>query len=306
MARHGWDLDELVAGLRAVRESACDAPEAFETGERPSRDVVVELVKNLRAALFPSHFGLSDFTRRGIDYFVGERLEVSLRTLEEQVRRALVCTCSGPSRPSGEVGEEARRITSEFSRRLPEVRALLEEDLRAADDGDPAARSRTEVLLCYPGVSAMLHHRLAHELYLLEVPLLPRIISELSHAATGIDIHPGARIGRRFFIDHGTGVVIGETAVIGERVRLYQGVTLGAKSFPRGESGALIKGQPRHPIIGDDVVIYAGATVLGRITIGAGSTIGGNVWVTTSLPPGSHVNQARVRFEEILDGGAGI
>jgi serine O-acetyltransferase len=151
-----------------------------------------------------------------------------------------------------------------------------------------------EVLLCYPGVLAVIHHRLAHHLYLAGLPLLARISSELAHSATGIDIHPGARIGPSFFIDHGTGVVIGETAVIGERVRIYQQVTLGAKRFPADESGQLQKGHPRHPIVEDDVVIYAGATILGRITIGKGSTIGGNVWLTRTVPAGSNLTQANL------------
>ena len=160
---------------------------------------------------------------------------------------------------------------------------------------DPAARSTLEVLLCYPGVLAMIHHRLAHQLYLLEQPLLARIVAELSHAQTGIDIHPGAKIGRGFFMDHGTGVVIGETAVIGERVRLYQAVALGAKRFPTDEHGHLRKGLARHPVVEDDVVIYAGATILGRVTLGRGAVIGGNVWVTEDVPPGAHVTQAHAR-----------
>jgi serine O-acetyltransferase len=186
------------------------------------------------------------------------------------------------------------------------VRRLLETDVRAAYEGDPAAGSRSEILLCYPGVSALINHRIAHELYRLSVPLLPRVISEQAHAVTGIDIHPGAQIGERFFIDHGTGVVIGETAIIGNGVRLYQGVTLGARRFPVDENGVLVKGQPRHPIIEDDVVIYAGATVLGRITIGKGSSIGGNVWVTQSMPAGSQITQAKIRHEDMYEGGGGI
>jgi serine O-acetyltransferase len=160
-------------------------------------------------------------------------------------------------------------------------------------------------VFCYPGITAITHHRLAHELYQLGVPLIPRIISELAHAATGIDIHPGARIGGSFFIDHGTGVVIGETSVIGERVCLYQGVTLGAKSFPLDAQGKPIKGRPRHPVVEDDVIIYAGATILGRITIGRGSSIGGNVWLTRGVPPGSRITQALVR-DDLFDGGSGI
>jgi serine O-acetyltransferase len=162
------------------------------------------------------------------------------------------------------------------------------------------------VLFCYPGVTAITHHRLAHELFRLGVPLLARMVSETAHSTTGIDIHPGARIGHSFFIDHGTGVVIGETAVIGRHVRLYQGVTLGARSFPLDADGVPIKGAPRHPIIEDDVVIYAGATILGRITVGRGAVIGGNVWLTRSVPAGSQITQAKTVLREAFDGGAGI
>jgi len=168
-----------------------------------------------------------------------------------------------------------------------------------------AAKSLDEALLCYPGIHAIVHYRLAHSLHDLGVPLLARLITELAHSATGIDIHPGADIGASFFIDHGTGVVIGETTVIGERVRIYQAVTLGAKSFRADERGALVKGEPRHPIVEDDVVIYAGATILGRIVIGSGSVIGGNVWLTHSVPPGSRITQAQVR-SEVFERGAGI
>jgi serine O-acetyltransferase len=189
-----------------------------------------------------------------------------------------------------------------FAASLPDVRSALEQDIRAAYEGDPAAQSRSEVIYCYPGITAVIHHRLAHEFYRLGLPLLARVVAEIAHSTTGIDIHPGAQIGRSFFIDHGTGVVIGETAIIGDRVRLYQGVTLGARNLPKDAHGAAIKGRARHPIIEDDVVIYAGATILGRITIGRGSTIGGNVWLTRSLPPDSHVTQAQSR-EEDFDGG---
>jgi serine O-acetyltransferase len=182
-----------------------------------------------------------------------------------------------------------------FAATLPNLRRILDVDIQAAYQGDPAARSVDEVLLCYPGVLAIIHHRLAHTLYQLDVPLLARIVAELAHSLTGIDIHPGAEIGSGFFIDHGTGVVIGETAVIGERVRIYQAVTLGAKTFPTDEKGHLQKGLPRHPIVEDDVVIYAGATVLGRITIGKGSIIGGNVWLTRSVQAGSSITQASSR-----------
>jgi len=196
-----------------------------------------------------------------------------------------------------QVEERAVQIVRDFANALPGLRALLDTDVEAAFRGDPAARSVDEVLLCYPGILAMINHRLAHKLYELELPLLARIIAEIAHSETGIDIHPGARIGASFFIDHGTGVVIGETAVIGERVRLYQAVTLGAKRFPSDGSGGLQKGLPRHPVVEDDVVIYAGATILGRVTIGHGSTIGGNIWLTRSVPPGSNVTQASSQHE---------
>ena len=187
----------------------------------------------------------------------------------------------------------------EFGAALPAIRELLDTDVLAAYRGDPAARSVDEVLLCYPGVAAMIHHRLANVLYRLGVPMLARIVAEIAHADTGIDIHPGARIGSHFFIDHGTGVVIGETAVIGRNVRIYQAVTLGAKRFAIGADGQLEKGGARHPIVEDDVVIYAGATVLGRVTIGRGASIGGNVWLTHSVPPGSRIAQANALDDRI-------
>lgn len=190
---------------------------------------------------------------------------------------------------------KALAIVREFGEVLPTIRSLLDSDVLAAFRGDPAARSVDEVLLCYPGIHAMIHHRIAHALYSLGVPLLARLVAELAHGATGIDIHPGASIGPGFFIDHGTGVVIGETSLIGANVRLYQAVTLGAKRFATDADGHLQKGSARHPILEDDVVIYAGATILGRVTIGRGSTIGGNVWLTRSVPPESRIAQAQTR-----------
>jgi serine O-acetyltransferase len=197
-----------------------------------------------------------------------------------------------PADAAAPVDQRARALVQAFAAELPGIRALLDSDVLAAYRGDPAAHSVDEVLLCYPGIAAITHHRIAHALYRLGVPLLARMVSERSHAETGIDIHPGARIGGGFFIDHGTGVVIGETAELGDNVRLYQAVTLGARSFPADDQGHLRKGLPRHPIVEDEVVVYAGATILGRITIGRGSTIGGNVWLTRSVPPGTHVTQA--------------
>lgn len=305
---NGWDLTTLVAELRDARNGPRDDRSQEIHRERPSRDAVIEIVRDLRSALFPTHYGVADFTETSLDFFVGNRLDASLRALQEQVRRCLRYSAENaePAADGGDRARHARQLVTEFAHALPHIRALLETDLRAAYDGDPAASSRAEILFCYPGVSATVNHRLAHELYRLGVPLLPRMMSELAHSITGIDIHPGARIGEQFFIDHGTGVVIGETAVIGQRVRLYQGVTLGASRFPRNLDGTLVKGQARHPIIEDDVVIYAGATVLGRITIGRGSTIGGNVWVTENVPAGSQITQAKIRHEDQFEGGGGI
>ena len=262
------------------------------------------IADGLRAVLFPNRLGLPDLTDESIDYYVGHMLDITLRELMIQVRRELRFT-SGSDPSDNSDREQAAVITQAFARQLPRVRRLLESDVHAAYEGDPAARSVDEVLVCYPGITAITHYRLAHELHCLGAPLIARMISEIAHASTGIEIHPGAKIGGSFFIDHGTGVVIGETAIIGEHVRLYQAVTLGAKRFPVDEHGALVKGNLRHPIVEDDVVIYAGATILGRITIGRGSTIGGNVWLTRSVPPGSTISQAQTR-SEVFEGGAGI
>ena len=299
-----WDLDRIVAELRLSRTQA---GQTCESGvcEMPSREVLHTIVDGLFSALFPTQLGLPDLTDEGVDYFVGHTLDATLRALHKQVQRELQFAAR-QSEPNGAPRDQrAIEVTRDFAARLPYVHALLESDIQAAYQGDPAARSIQEVRLCYPGITAMTHHRLAHELYLLDAPLLARIIAELAHSSTGIDIHPGAEIGDSFFIDHGTGVVIGETAIIGRRVRVYQAVTLGAKSFPVGRNGELVKGVPRHPIVEDDVVIYAGATILGRITIGRGSTIGGNVWLTRSVPPGSNVTQIQAR-SEIFDSGGGI
>ena len=301
-----WDLSQLVSELRAARsrQSEWRSDEA-ERRQRPSRDAVIEIVKGLRAALFPTHYGVSEFSEASIDFFVGNTLDNTLRSLETQVRRALHYTPGQGQLDPEAVAQRARALTGELARALPRIRAELELDVRAAYEGDPAAQSRAEVIFCYPGITAVTHYRLAHELYGLGLLLLARVVSEIAHASTGIDIHPGAHIGESFFIDHGTGVVIGETARIGKRVRLYQGVTLGARSFPVDERGHAVKGIARHPIIEDNVVIYAGATILGRVTIGHDSVIGGNVWLTRSLPPNSVVTQAQAR-DESFDHGSGI
>ncbi|HTR10038.1 MAG TPA: serine O-acetyltransferase EpsC [Paraburkholderia sp.] len=290
-----WGLEQIVADLRASREERHRTRHPLGIRELPSRDAVVGIVAGLRAALFPTHYGAPDLTDESIDYYVGQTLDSTLRLLAEQIRRALRFLPENAQASDDELRVRAFEVAREFGRQLPGIRALLVSDIQAAFTGDPAAQHITEILLCYPGVWAMTHHRLAHALYRLGVPLLARFINEIAHSATGIDIHPGAQIGSSFFIDHGTGVVIGETAIIGERVRLYQAVTLGAKSFAADLDGTLVKGNARHPIVEDDVVIYAGATILGRVTIGHGSVIGGNVWLTHSVPPGSSVRQGKIR-----------
>jgi serine O-acetyltransferase len=261
----------------------------------PSRDAVAACVGDLLAVLFPGYFGtLSVLSSEALSFHIDTTLKRAARVLGDQMRRAFCFGCDSrdPAR-CPECDERADGLTAAFLARLPDVRRVLATDVRAAYEGDPAATSPAETILCYPGIYALACQRLAHELYLLGVPLLPRLITEHAHSETGVDIHPGAQIGERCFIDHGTGVVIGETSVIGRGVRLYQGVTLGALNFPLDDQGHPVKGMPRHPIVEDDVIIYGGATVLGRITIGAGSVIGGNVWLTEGVPPGSRVSQGR-------------
>jgi len=294
-------LREVVTRLRDASR-ALDAGGARGRRALPSRAALSSVVTSLRGALFPAHFGASDLSDDGLDFFVGHTLDTTLVALHGQVRRGVGYACDRREAECERCETRAVEVTQAFADRLPAVRRMLEADVNAAYDGDPAAGSVDETVFCYPGVAAITYHRLAHELYLLGVPLIPRIIGEIAHSETGIDIHPGAEIGESFFIDHGSGVVIGETAVIGKRVRLYQGVTLGAKSFPLDENGHPKKGIPRHPIVEDDVVVYAGATILGRITIGRGSSIGGNVWLTRSVPPFSRVTQAAVQSDSFEDG----
>ncbi len=292
-----WDLKEIVRELRTSREVMHRVRHLDQVRELPLRETIEEVVDRLRAALFPTHYGNADLTDDSIDFFVGGMLSEALTLLSEQLRRGLLFEGAQP--PGGsQLVEMAAQIARDFAARLPQIRALIVSDLRAAFQGDPAATSLSEVLLCYPGPTAIMLYRFAHALHTLGARLIARLVSEIAHARTGVDIHPGAQIGASFFIDHGTGVVIGETTVVGERVRLYQAVTLGAKRFPADEKGNLVKGVPRHPIVEDDVVIYAGATVLGRITIGRGSTIGGNVWLTHSVPPDSNLTQAQMRTTE--------
>ena len=298
-----WGIETLVAELRDLRLQSLESRQRLKHPPKlPSSKILGEIVENLAAVLFPNCLGFPDLNDEGIDYFVGHTLDSVLRQLHRQIGLEIQFIAK-QNDLQHDPQNLAWQITRAFAAQLPNIRTLIESDVQAAYEGDPAASSSDEVLICYPGVNAVIHHRLAHQLYRLGAPLVARVIAEVAHSATGIDIHPGAQIADSFFIDHGTGVVIGQTAIIGRRVRLYQAVTLGAKRFEKDASGVLVKGNARHPVVEDDVVIYAGATILGRITIGRGSTIGGNVWLTHSIPPGSHISQAQVRSELFEDGG---
>ena len=301
------DVNEVVQALHAVRNEWRDAQKrSREPGGRelPSRDALAQIVEQLKGALFPMRLGPPDLRHESEDFYVGHTLDAALQALLAQARLELAWGQRHAPLSEAALDEQVATAVREFASALPGIRRLLDSDVLAAFQGDPAARSVDEVLLCYPGILAMIHHRLAHQLYRLDLPLLARIVAELAHGQTGIDIHPGAQIDAGFFIDHGTGVVIGETAIIGKRVRLYQAVTLGAKRFPTDAEGHLQKGLPRHPLVEDDVVIYAGATILGRVTLGKGATIGGNVWITESVPPGASVTQAVLRQDGQRGGAA--
>jgi len=285
------DLSEVVEALCETHDGLVRPREnRLSSHVLPSRDVLVAVVEDVRSVLFPGYFGTSEVTPETLRFHVGATLDRVFRTLREQVRRGLCFGCVEEDRDSSRFEKKAETLTQTFLGMLPNVRHQLSLDVQAHFEGDPAATCPDETIFCYPGVQAITCYRIAHALFALEVPLLPRIVTEYAHSTTGIDIHPGAHIGEKFFIDHGTGVVIGETTVIGDRVKVYQGVTLGAKSFPLDENGNPIKNIPRHPVVEDDVIIYGGATILGRVTIGEGSVIGGNVWLTEDVPPGSHVS----------------
>ncbi|CAB3716304.1 MAG: serine acetyltransferase [Achromobacter sp.] len=297
-----FDLEGVVRALDGIRAQwRTSQQRAREPGERefPSREALADIFDKFKRALFPMRLGPVDMRHESENFYVGYTLDAALRSLLEQARLEL--RRHAPA--DAGVDEHAAAIVRRFAAALPDVRRLLDSDVLAAYHGDPAARSVDEVLLCYPGIHALIHHRLAHQLYLLDLPLLARIAAEIAHGETGIDIHPGAQIGPGCFIDHGTGVVIGETARIGRGVRIYQAVTLGAKRFTTDADGNLEKGLARHPIVEDEVVIYAGATILGRVTLGRGAVIGGNVWITSDVAPGATVTQAGPRSTPQADAG---
>lgn len=260
----------------------------------PSEQAVREFIALVRSTIFPGYYSSSSLHDSTITYHLGVAVERMHRVLAKQILYSLCFAeqeiCKGESCNS-EQEYKSLNIAGAFISYLPELRRMLALDVEAAYQGDPAAESIGEIICCYPSLKAITYHRIAHKLYELQVPLLPRIISEIAHSETGIDIHPAARIGESFFIDHGTGVVIGATCIIGSRVKLYQGVTLGAKSFPKADDGSLIKGIERHPIIGDNVIVYSNTTLLGRINIGESARIGANMWITEDVPAGQSLSR---------------
>lgn len=254
----------------------------------PSGQTLEEIIALARSIIFPGFFGKSTVSQPTISFQIGVSLEQLHHLLSDQICAGLCFDCNDSDETFEQLNEKrcrAEELSLELIRKLPDIRRVLATDVEATYNGDPAAKSREEVVACYPAIKALVNYRIAHELYELGVPLIPRMLTEMAHSETGIDIHPRARIGEYFTIDHGTGVVIGATCIIGRNVKLYQGVTLGAKSFPLDDEGNPIKGIPRHPILEDDVIVYANATILGRITIGKGCVVGANVWVTKDMRP---------------------
>ncbi len=291
------EQDWVLKGVPALVDDIMVSYEKFggmdhlEGRDLPSKKVVIEVLEDLFSILFPGYLGDSEVTKANIKYHLGLKITSVYTRLTDETEKSLKYICRKISEcPQDLCQKRAHVVSRDLLDKLPEIRSKLSGDIQAAYSGDPAAVSNDEVILSYPCVLAITTYRIAHELYLSGVPLIPRIMSEHMHSLTGIDIHPGAKIGKNFFIDHGTGVVIGETAEIGDNVKLYQGVTLGALSFPKDEKGNIIKGRKRHPTVGNNVVIYSGATLLGAETVvGDNSVIGGNVWVTGPVAPGTKI-----------------
>lgn len=272
----------------------------------PSNNNIIKIIELVREILFPGYFGNTTLRLDIAKHYMGVYIDELHQLLSGEILAGMCFECTDTTINKVEKHRgNAEKATVEFIEYLPEIRRQLVTDVEATFLNDPAAKNFGEVIFSYPGIRAITNYRMAHRLLQLDVPLIPRIISEMAHSETGIDIHPRAQIGESFTIDHGTGVVIGSTSILGNNVKIFQGVTLGAKSFPLDENGNPIKGIPRHPIVEDDVVIYAGATILGRITIGKGSIIGGNVWVTTDIKPKSRIIQKRPKDMQLTD-GAGI
>jgi len=264
----------------------------IDASNLPVRSKILDVLELLFEVLFPGYTGKRTVTKSNVNFIIGDILSQVYAELSEQVERAYRYQCRIRKCDGCDCRTMAQTVTEHLLSQMPKIRQMLKGDVGAAFDGDPAAKSYEEIVISYPCITAIATYRIAHELYLKQVPLIPRIMSECAHAKTGIDIHPGATIGKNFFIDHGTGVVIGETSIIGNNVKIYQGVTLGALSFPKDERGRIIKSGKRHPTIEDGVTIYAEATILGDVVIGKGAIVGGNVWIKESVPPGVTVATA--------------
>lgn len=255
----------------------------------PSREAMIRIIMKFREILFPGYFSAGKLDPVNLRFNMGQLVSVVFDELSEQVAHSIRHDCFRYDQRCLQCNEEGNRVALTVLEAIPEIRRIIATDVRAAYDGDPAAKSYDEIIFSYPGIFAIMVYRIAHVLQVCNVPLMPRIMTEYAHSVTGIDIHPGAHIGESFVIDHGTGVVVGETTEIGKNVRIYQGVTLGALSLPK-DAGAQLRGKKRHPTIEDDVIIYAGSTILGGDTvIGARAVIGGNVWLTESVPPDTKV-----------------
>lgn len=282
---------ELTANICASYEDE-QGINHLDGSNMPDREEVLGVLDHILEILFPGYSGKHHISRAGLEFSIGNLMNEAIKRLVEQIERALAYRCRLENCENCDCNRQAGSAAISLFRALPAIRRALKTDVQAALDGDPAAKSTDEVVISYPGLRAIAVHRIAHELHRAGVPLIPRVMTEHAHATTGIDIHPGATIGPSFFIDHGTGVVIGETATIGSGVKLYQGVTLGAMSFPKDACGRLIKGEKRHPNLEHDVTVYAGATLLGDITVGHHSVIGGNVWLTESVPPHTKITIA--------------
>ena len=289
-----WDA----ATAQRITEAICATYEDdrginhLDGGSMPERDAIIDVLERILEILFPGYTGRHPVNRAGLTFTIGNLVNDVFQTLFEQCFRAFLYRCRMECCDGCDCLRMAEDAARHLLERLPTIREVLKTDVQAALEGDPAAKSTDEIVIAYPGLKAVAIQRVAHELYVAGVPLIPRVMGEYAHAVTGIDIHPGAAVGSHFFIDHGTGVVIGETAVIGDHVKLYQGVTLGALSFPKDDRGRLIKGAKRHPNLEDFVTIYAGATILGDITVGHHSVIGGNVWLTKSVGPHTKITIA--------------
>jgi serine O-acetyltransferase len=282
------NIKEIVDGLRDEKFNFLH--HASKTSiSMPSIEKLELIVEKLKSVLFPGYFGNPEINKHTMDYYLGVAIDEIHTLLSEQIKCGLCFDCGYDKIKCSNCEVKASEIATKFLQQLPQIKSILSTDVIAAYNGDPAALNYGETIFCYPSINAMTHFRIAHELSNQGVPLISRIITEMAHSKTGIDIHPAANIGEYFFIDHGTGVVIGETTIIGNNVRLYQGVTLGAKSFPLDENKKPIKGISRHPIIEDNVIIYSNSTILGRISIGSNSIIGGNMWVTETVAPNSKI-----------------